>query len=145
MIQSHRNLLKLILISVVISYIFSTVQKTRKVRNYKVQSISFLNLFFQQEVLIIGTSPTKVWEYMADFSNHKLLNPHLISWNIVSDSSHLATNVRRQFTVTYTEMFELLPIITNTASANYTVLQNEETQVEDKGKVKKKLIETNHC
>ena len=80
---------------------------------------------------------------MADFSNHKLLNPHLISWKIVSDSSLMglqdqATNVRRQFTVTYTEMFELFPIITNTASANYTVLQNEETQVEDKGKVKKK-------
>ena len=101
-------------------------------------------------MLIIGTSPTKVWEYMADFSNHKLLNPHLISWQIVSDSSLMglqdqATNVRRQFTVTYTEMFELFPIITNTASANYTVLQNEETQVEDKGKVKKKLIETNQC
>ena len=43
--------------------------------------------------------------------------------------------------MTYTEMFELLPIITNTASANYTVLQNEETQVEDKGKVKKKKLD----
>ena len=45
-------------------------------------------LILQQHVLIPQATPREVWEFMADFSNYKLLNPHLIHWHVLSDSAH---------------------------------------------------------
>ena len=46
------------------------------------------DLNLQQHVLIPQATPREVWEFMADFSNYKLLNPHLIHWHVLSDSAH---------------------------------------------------------
>ena len=42
----------------------------------------------QQTALIPQATPSQVWQFMADFSNYKLLNPHLIDWQVISDSAH---------------------------------------------------------
>ena len=38
--------------------------------------------------MIPHATPREVWQFMADFSNYKLLNPHLIDWQVISDFAH---------------------------------------------------------
>ena len=82
-------------------------------------------------MLIPETEPMSVWKYMADFSNYKLLNPHLMSWQLLSESSSKRQDVSDmvQYTVRYTEMFEHIPMLTNTATGNFTVFQHESNKV----------------
>merc|ERR1711970_896397 len=66
---------------------------------------------------------------MSDFSNSKVLNPKLLEFQVLSDS----TNKRRKgavwnYSVKYTEMFENIPFGTNTAIGNFTVFQDDALQ-----------------
>lgn len=84
----------------------------------------------REEVITIPqATPTQVWEYMADFSNNKILNPKLLDFQILSDS----TNKRKKgtiwtYSVRYTEFFENIPFGTNTAVGNYSIFQDEKLQ-----------------
>ena len=42
----------------------------------------------EQTVIIPQATPSQVWQFMADFSNYKLLNPHLTDWRVLADSAH---------------------------------------------------------
>ena len=47
-----------------------------------------------QAVVVVGqATPTQVWEFMADFSNYKQLNPHLEQWHVLTDSTHTRRQV----------------------------------------------------
>ena len=123
--------------------------------------------------IIPQATPSQVWQFMADFSNYKLLNPHLIDWQVVTDSTHrkkqvsssiiriilvlpegntigkigllgsvffnhtpVNNNIHRclhllqgsvwNYTVRYSEYYEHIPLLTNSALANYSVYQDQE-------------------
>ena len=87
----------------------------------------------REEVITIPqATPTQVWEYMADFSNYKILNPKVLDFQILSDS----TNKRKKgsvwtYSVRYTELFENIPFGTNTAVGNFSIYQDEKLQVSE--------------
>ena len=86
-----RSAVKCLVVVVVVRLILTTVYRTREVRvpePGKASSILNLCLILQQIVVIPQATPQEVWEFMADFSNYKLLNPHLIQWHVLSDSAH---------------------------------------------------------
>ena len=66
-----RSAAQCLVVVVVLRLVFTSVFKTR-----------------EQLVVIPQATPREVWEFMADFSNYKLLNPHLIQWHVLSDSAH---------------------------------------------------------
>ena len=47
----------------------------------------------QAAVVVVQATPTQVWEFMADFSNYKQLNPHLEQWHVLADSTHTRRQV----------------------------------------------------
>merc|ERR1712130_1079834 len=79
----------------------------------------------KQSLIIPNTSPSQVWKYMGDFSNYKYLNPHLLDdWTVLENKTDQVYNYR----VRYSEMFEHIPWLTNTAEGNFTLFQEKNTK-----------------
>ena len=80
--------------------------------------------------LQVGEKHSRILLTMADYSNYKILNPKLLSFEILADSTRKrARGAVWSYSVRYSELFEHIPVGTNTAVANYTVYQDKELQV----------------
>uniref|UniRef100_A0A1Q3F8U8 Uncharacterized protein n=1 Tax=Culex tarsalis TaxID=7177 RepID=A0A1Q3F8U8_CULTA len=73
---------------------------------------------FQTEIVLPRTKPELVWEYVADFSKMKTLNPTILDFNIVKDHG----NVHHwQYSVQYTERLSHWPYSKNVALGHFSV------------------------
>lgn len=73
---------------------------------------------FEYQEVIKNVKPEAVWEYVADFSKMKTLNPSLLEFKIVSDQGN---NEDWRYTVEYLEKLTYWPYWKNQGSANYHV------------------------
>lgn len=70
-----------------------------------------------------------VWDFMADFSNMKMLNPELKHFEIL-DEEHDRVNGDWKYGVFYTEYFEHLPrFMENSAIGHYQVTKSDQNFV----------------
>ncbi|KAL1401165.1 hypothetical protein pipiens_006826 [Culex pipiens pipiens] len=77
---------------------------------------------FETEIVLHRTKPEVVWEYVADFSKMKTLNPTILDFNIVKDHG----NVHHwQYSVEYTERLSHWPYSKNVALGHFSVLNSE--------------------
>ncbi|XP_011195860.1 uncharacterized protein LOC105220964 [Zeugodacus cucurbitae] len=67
------------------------------------------------------TKPEVVWEYVADFSKTRALNPTVLSFRVISDTGH--THDWR-YTVEYSERMFHWPYFLNKAKAEYIVTKS---------------------
>ncbi|KAK5639949.1 hypothetical protein RI129_010760 [Pyrocoelia pectoralis] len=73
----------------------------------------------EESVVIKHVPPSDIWEFVADFSNMKYLNPTIVDFNILSESG----NYRRwQYSTEYTEQLSHWPYLTNRAVAHFDVV-----------------------
>ncbi|XP_054258235.1 uncharacterized protein LOC128983099 [Macrosteles quadrilineatus] len=70
------------------------------------------------DALVRNSKPIEVWEYVADFSNMKRLNPTILDFTIEEESGNYD---HWKYTVHYTEFLSNLPFMSNYAEANYQV------------------------
>ena len=83
----------------------------------------------EDAISIPHATPTEVWEFMADFSNQKILNPKLLYFQILSDNTNkLRKGYAWTYSVRYTELFETIPFGTNTAVGNFSIFQDQKLQ-----------------
>lgn len=73
---------------------------------------------FEYQEVIKGTKPETVWEYVADFSKMKLLNPTIVEFKILSDHGN---NEDWKYSVEYIENMSHWPYWRNQAVGNYHV------------------------
>lgn len=99
--------------------------KTRTVLYALVAICMFYVLFMYKkkhqvmfEATIHNTDPKHVWEFVADFSNMKKLNPTIEEFNIVKESGNYD---HWKYSVEYTEHLSHIPIIRNIALGHYAV------------------------
>lgn len=78
------------------------------------------------EGTIKHTHPIKVWEFIADYSNMKLLNTLIEDFNIISESGNYDN---WHYTVEYTEHLRYIPFIRNFGRGDYSVKQEGEHYV----------------
>lgn len=76
---------------------------------------------YQIDSVISNTRPEDVWEYVADFSKMRLLNPTILNFDIVSDGGN--THDWR-YSATYTEQLSHWPYWLNTATAHFIVTKS---------------------
>lgn len=74
------------------------------------------------EEIIRDSDPMHVWEYVADFSNMKKLNPTIEDFNVIAESGNYE---HWKYSVEYTEHLSHLPIIRNVAHGHYAVRQDK--------------------
>ncbi|XP_069674060.1 uncharacterized protein [Periplaneta americana] len=70
------------------------------------------------EATIRNSKPVEVWEFVADFSNMKMLNPTIIDFNILSETGNYD---HWSYSAEYTEFLSSLPFIHNFADAHFNV------------------------
>ncbi|XP_008543899.1 uncharacterized protein LOC103568717 [Microplitis demolitor] len=70
------------------------------------------------EVTIENARPVDVWEYVADFSNVKKLNPTIENFNIIDETGNLD---HWKYSVHYKEHLSQFPSIRNTAQGHYSI------------------------
>ncbi|XP_034187343.2 uncharacterized protein LOC117607583 [Osmia lignaria lignaria] len=102
-----------------------------KTRNVLYTSLTFfiLYVFFiykkkhqvMFEAVIRDTNPIYVWEFVADFSNMKKLNPTIEDFNIIAESGNYD---HWKYSVEYTEHLSHIPIIRNVAQGHYAIRQD---------------------
>ncbi|XP_066583461.1 uncharacterized protein [Prorops nasuta] len=78
------------------------------------------------EAVIQNSNPKHVWEYVADFSNVKKLNPTIEDFDIIAESGNYD---HWKYSVKYTEHLSHLPIIRNTAHGHYAVREDNKGYV----------------
>ncbi|XP_055532891.1 uncharacterized protein LOC129723001 [Wyeomyia smithii] len=83
---------------------------------YNILSSSYSE--YKTDTIIYRTKPEVVWEYVADFSKMKKLNPTILDFNIVADHGNLD---HWKYSVEYTEQLSHWPYIRNTAVGHYSV------------------------
>jgi len=62
--------------------------------------------------------PLAVWEYVADFSNVKKLNPSVIDFDIIDEDGNYGHWTYR---TVYTEKMTYIPLLTNVGYADFTI------------------------
>lgn len=73
---------------------------------------------YEVQEVIKNVKPEKVWEYVADFSKMKTLNPTILEFKIISDQGN---NEDWKYVVEYLELLSHWPYWKNQATANYHV------------------------
>ncbi|XP_037037795.1 uncharacterized protein LOC119075457 [Bradysia coprophila] len=73
---------------------------------------------YEVDAIIKYTKPDKVWEFVADFSKMKLLNPTIVDFTITSDSGHIH---HWKYSVMYRERLSHWPYWLNVANADFAV------------------------
>ncbi|XP_043273501.1 uncharacterized protein [Venturia canescens] len=99
--------------------------KSRNFLYFILGLISFYALFIHKrkhnvsfEATIRNSKPVTVWEFVADFSNMKKLNPTIEDFNIIAESGDLD---HWKYSVKYTEHLSHVPSVRNTAHGHYSV------------------------
>ena len=96
-------------VCIVASYLLQTVQIER-----------------EEEILIPGVSASKVMRYVGDWNNHKNLNPHILDWSIEDiDNVSSDQTILRSYRLSYTELYEHIPWLTNTAEGLVTLTHKD--------------------
>ncbi|XP_033332123.1 uncharacterized protein LOC117223748 [Megalopta genalis] len=102
--------------------------KTRNVLYSALMLFVFYILFIYKkksqvifEGIIQNSNPIHVWEYVADFSNMKKLNPTIEEFNVIAESGNYD---HWKYSVEYTERLSHIPIIRNVAQGHYAVRQD---------------------
>ncbi|XP_022910000.1 uncharacterized protein [Onthophagus taurus] len=92
-----------------------------------------LYLFFRRKtyeheetLLLEKIKPVDVWEYVADFSNMKDLNPTIISFNIIDESGNYD---HWKYSVEYSEHLSHWPYLENHAIGHYDIKGNHQNDV----------------
>ncbi|CAK9795399.1 hypothetical protein ANTQUA_LOCUS330 [Anthophora quadrimaculata] len=103
--------------------------KTKNVLYASLTLLIFYALFIykqKHQVLFEGivkdSNPMHVWEFVADFSNMKKLNPTIEDFNIIAESGNYD---HWKYSVEYTEHLSHIPIIRNTAHGHYAIHQDK--------------------
>ncbi|XP_012283766.1 uncharacterized protein LOC105701530 [Orussus abietinus] len=104
--------------------------KTRTVA-YTALGILLLYVLFihtrTYEVTVTGTlknsNPEHVWEYVADFSNMKTLNPTIEDFDIIEESGNYD---HWKYSVKYTEHLSHMPAVKNTALGHFSILREKD-------------------
>lgn len=73
---------------------------------------------FEYDAVIKGAQPEAVWNYIADFSKMKTLNPTISDFKILSDHGN---NEDWKYSVEYTETLSHWPYTTNINTGNFHV------------------------
>lgn len=73
---------------------------------------------YEVQEVIKNVKPEKVWEYVADFSKMKTLNPTILEFKIISDQGN---NEDWKYVVEYLELLSHWPYWKNQATANYHI------------------------
>nr|XP_050856792.1 uncharacterized protein LOC127066748 [Vespula vulgaris] len=68
--------------------------------------------------IVNNTHPIYVWDFVADFSNMKLLNPLIDDFNITAESGNYD---HWQYSVEYSEHLRYLPFVQNFAIGHYSI------------------------
>ncbi|XP_015171572.1 PREDICTED: uncharacterized protein LOC107063922 [Polistes dominula] len=68
--------------------------------------------------IIKDVHPAKVWEFVADFSNMKLLNSLIVNFNIIAESGNYD---HWQYSVEYTEYLRYFPLIKNVGVGHFSI------------------------
>uniref|UniRef100_A0A1B6CZB6 Uncharacterized protein n=2 Tax=Clastoptera arizonana TaxID=38151 RepID=A0A1B6CZB6_9HEMI len=76
------------------------------------------NYTIKFEAVIDKSKPIEVWEYVADFSNMKKLNPTILDFSVEEESGNYK---HWKYTVHYTEFLSYMPFIHNFARASFEV------------------------
>ncbi|XP_076659337.1 uncharacterized protein LOC143362786 [Halictus rubicundus] len=102
-----------------------------KIRNifYLILALFIFYIFFiykkkyhvNFEGTIQNSNPIHVWEYVADFSNMKKLNPTIEEFNVIAESGNYD---HWKYSVEYAERLSHVPFIRNIAQADYVVRQD---------------------
>ncbi|XP_078033274.1 uncharacterized protein LOC144468029 [Augochlora pura] len=102
--------------------------KTKNVLYSALMLFIFYILFIykkKSQVIFEGTiqnsNPIHVWEYVADFSNMKKLNPTIEEFDIIAESGNYD---HWKYSVEYTERLSHIPIIRNIAQGHYAIRQD---------------------
>ncbi|KAK9302963.1 hypothetical protein QLX08_005224 [Tetragonisca angustula] len=102
--------------------------KTRNILYTSLTLLVFYVLFVYKkkhhilfEEIIKDSNPIHVWEYVADFSNMKTLNPTIEDFNIIAESGNYD---HWKYSVEYTEHLSHIPIIRNTAHGHYAIRED---------------------
>ncbi|XP_015589427.1 uncharacterized protein LOC107265016 [Cephus cinctus] len=74
------------------------------------------------EMTIKNTQAEDVWEFVADFSNMKKLNPTIEDFDIIADTGNYD---HWKYSARYTERLSHFPIIKNTAHGHFVVRPDE--------------------
>ena len=104
----------ILVVCIVASYLLQTVQIER-----------------EQEILIPGVSASKVMAYVGDWNNHKNLNPHILDWSI-EDIENVSSDqtILRSYRLSYTELYEHIPWLMNTAEGLVTVIHKGDNDLQ---------------
>lgn len=73
---------------------------------------------FEYQEVIKNVKPESVWEYVADFSKMKSLNPSILEFKVLSDHGNIDD---WKYTVEYLEKLSHWPYFLNKATGNYHV------------------------
>ena len=73
---------------------------------------------FEYQEVIKNVKPERVWEYVADFSKMKKLNPSILDFKILTDHGN---NDDWKYSVDYLEKLTYWPYWQNQATGNYHV------------------------
>uniref|UniRef100_A0A1A9Z3E7 Uncharacterized protein n=1 Tax=Glossina pallidipes TaxID=7398 RepID=A0A1A9Z3E7_GLOPL len=76
---------------------------------------------YEIDGIIKNTKPEDVWNYVADFSKMKLLNPTILDFKILSESGHIHD---WRYTVEYTEHLSHWPYWFNVGIGQYIVIKS---------------------
>ncbi|XP_019540530.2 uncharacterized protein LOC109411461 [Aedes albopictus] len=80
---------------------------------------------YQIDTIIHRTKPEAVWEYVADFSKMKKLNPTILDFNVIADHGNLE---HWKYSVEYTERLSHWPYSKNVAVGHYSVRKLPEAE-----------------
>ncbi|XP_045464153.1 uncharacterized protein LOC123673611 [Harmonia axyridis] len=78
---------------------------------------------YKTSVFLPNAHPNQVWEYVADFSNMKYLNPTIEDFNIIEESGNYN---HWQYTVEYKEHLSHWPYLPNFAEARFSIKSNDQ-------------------
>ncbi|XP_053676093.1 uncharacterized protein LOC128726315 [Anopheles nili] len=80
---------------------------------------------YEIDSVIPHTNPESVWDFVADFSRMKQLNPTILHFRILADHGN---QEHWKYTVEYRERLSHWPYSLNTAIGQYSVLRLPETE-----------------
>ncbi|XP_026467574.1 uncharacterized protein LOC113371146 [Ctenocephalides felis] len=83
---------------------------------------------------VVDAKPKLVWDYVADFSNIKKINPSILDFSIIDESG---TYDKWSYSVTYTERLSQWPYLYNVGHGHFSVRPINE-------KVHSYIIESKH-
>ncbi|XP_020283358.1 uncharacterized protein LOC109854561 [Pseudomyrmex gracilis] len=78
------------------------------------------------EAIVNNSDPKHVWEFVADFSNMKKLNPTIEDFFVITESGNYD---HWKYSVEYTEHLSHLPMIRNVAHGHYAVRPDDKGYV----------------